>query len=37
MLRQAVLGAEVTVHRMQDGTIVEVSSLESHAWLSTER
>jgi mycothiol system anti-sigma-R factor len=37
MMRQAVLGAEVTVHRMEDGTIVEISSIESHAWLSTER
>ena len=39
MMRQAVLGAEVTVQRAEDGTIVEVSSttVESHAWLSTER
>jgi mycothiol system anti-sigma-R factor len=36
MIRQAVLGAEVTVHQTEDGTIVEVSSVESRAWLSTE-
>ena len=38
MMRQAVLGAEVAVRQGDDGTIVEVStSVESHAWLSTER
>ena len=39
MMRQAVLGAEVTVQQAEDGTIVEVSTttVESHAWLSTER
>jgi mycothiol system anti-sigma-R factor len=36
MIRQAVLRAEVTVHQTEDGTIVEVSSVESRAWLSTE-
>jgi mycothiol system anti-sigma-R factor len=39
MLSQAVLGAEVTVVRAEDGSVVEVSTttVENHAWLSTER
>ncbi|MDQ3762526.1 MAG: mycothiol system anti-sigma-R factor [Actinomycetota bacterium] len=38
MIRQAVLSAEATAQQEDDGTIVEVStSVESHAWLSTER
>jgi mycothiol system anti-sigma-R factor len=37
MMRQAVLGAEVTVTRADDGTVVEVStSVESHVWTATE-
>ncbi len=42
MMRQAVLSAEVTVQRDDNGKIVEVSTttttttVESHAWLSTE-
>jgi mycothiol system anti-sigma-R factor len=38
MMRQAVLGAEVTVEQRADGTIVEVSThAESRTWLSAER
>ncbi|MGH3928654.1 MAG: mycothiol system anti-sigma-R factor [Pseudonocardiaceae bacterium] len=48
MMRQAVLGAEVTVQEDDDGTIVEVrttetrttevrTSIESHDWVSRER
>jgi mycothiol system anti-sigma-R factor len=38
MLRQAALVAEVTVQQADDSTIVEAAvSVESHAWLSTER
>ena len=38
MMRQAVLGAEVSVERSDDGTVVEVAiSVESHAWPSAER
>ncbi|MGH3898719.1 MAG: mycothiol system anti-sigma-R factor [Pseudonocardiaceae bacterium] len=38
MMRQAVLSAEVTVERTEDGVVVEVvTSVESHAWLSPER
>ncbi|MGH3911971.1 MAG: mycothiol system anti-sigma-R factor [Pseudonocardiaceae bacterium] len=48
MMRQAVLGAEVTVEQGQDGTVVEVrteveirtevrTELDSHAWVSRER
>jgi mycothiol system anti-sigma-R factor len=39
MVRQAVLSAEVTVQRDDNGTVVEVSTtttVESHAWLATE-
>jgi mycothiol system anti-sigma-R factor len=38
MMRQAVLRAEVTVQRDENGTVVEVSTttVESHAWLATE-
>ncbi len=38
MMRQAVLGAEVSVGQNVDGTVVEVAiSVESHAWPSPER
>ena len=38
MMRQAVVGTEVTVTQDDEGTIVEVTtSVESHVWSSTER
>ncbi|MDQ4021162.1 MAG: mycothiol system anti-sigma-R factor [Actinomycetota bacterium] len=38
MMRQAVLGAEVSVERSDDGTVVEVAiSVERHAWPAPER
>lgn len=37
VLRQAVLGAEVTVEQDDDGTVVEVStSIESRTWVMRE-
>ncbi|MGH4015817.1 MAG: mycothiol system anti-sigma-R factor [Pseudonocardiaceae bacterium] len=37
VLRQAVLGAEVTVQQSEDGTVVEVrTSAETRTWLSRE-
>ncbi|HEU0088787.1 MAG TPA: mycothiol system anti-sigma-R factor [Pseudonocardiaceae bacterium] len=38
MVRQAVLGAEVTVEQDEDGTIVEVrTAVETRTWTSRER
>ncbi|MGH3796217.1 MAG: mycothiol system anti-sigma-R factor [Pseudonocardiaceae bacterium] len=37
VLRQAVLGAEVTVEQEDDGTVVEVrTSVETRSWVSRE-
>ena len=36
VMRQAVLGAEVTVEQDEDGTIVEVNTYEARTWLTRE-